>query len=588
MKQRPLTHIFRFLRPYWVQELLLLGLLILITASGLASPYFLKIIIDEVLPAGDFRWLLALLTALAGIYILRGILGFASDYLSTWLGNKVIFDIKTTLFDNLLHLPMRHFETTNTGETIQQINNEVDKIQYFLTTSIIRLLNSSLSLIGLVAMLCVLDYELFLASVLFIPLSIISNRKLGSRIRENVESISKGEAGLYNFYYDRIRNIKLVKTYNSYAKELIDVKSHLQKLFHLYRRNTKLTSASRNISLFLISCGPLIVLGYGGYQVMAKTLTIGALVAFIQYLNRVYSPATELLGLYVDYVKAVESVKRIMPVLNARQKTNSFSTPPSRIYSVELQGVSFSTAERSLLKDINLQFEKGKRYAIVGPTGCGKSTLTKLLCGLYEPQAGKIIINGNQQLAALDKYQWMDKVAIVMQDHCILCDTIGNNLRYGDGSATDKDLWQSLELSNLAEQVLKMPRGLETVIGDGDHSVLPSGGQMQQIALSRVFLKNTEIIILDESTSSLDSENERKIIDNIIRIFSDRIMVVISHRLSTVMNFDEIIYMENGRVMECGPHIMLAGLKKRYYTLFRDQMIETNNYVHKTSLNQTT
>lgn len=577
MKQHPLKHIFLFLRPYWMQEVLLFVLLILITLCGLASPYFLKIIIDEVLPAGNFAWLAGLLLILTAIYLFRAAVSFASDYLNTWLGNRIVGDIKTRLFSNLLHLPLSYFESNNPGDTIQRVNNEVDKIQYFLTTSIIRLLNNSMSVIGLVAMLCILDYRLFLASVIFLPLSIISNRRLSGKIRKTVENISKQEGDNYNFYFDRIRNIKLVKTFNSYQRELQEIQLKLGRLFGLYRKNTVLTSLSRNISLFLVSLGPVVVLAYGGYHIIEKTLTIGAMVAFIQYLNRIYSPVTDLLGLYVDYLKTVESVKRIKPILTDRhhqqfEKYNREERMPS-IDSIELKNVHFQNAEQPLLHNASLRLEKGRRYALVGPTGCGKSTLLKILCGLYEPQSGSVVINDSRQLKNMNKYYWMDHVAVITQDICILYDSIRNNLKYGNAEATDKMLWESLAAVNMHAHVIRMTEGLDSTIGNGDKSILPSGGQMQQLALARVFLKNAGLIILDETTSSIDSESEHAIMQNIVGKFDDRIILVVSHRLSTFMDFDEIIYMENGRIAASGPHETLAAAGNGYYTLFRNQMM---------------
>ncbi|HYF29701.1 MAG TPA: ABC transporter ATP-binding protein [Chitinophagaceae bacterium] len=582
MKQRHLKHIFVFLRPYWLYEVLLFALLIIITLSGLASPYFLKIIIDEVLPSGDFSLLMWLLLALTGIYILRALVGLASDYLNTWLGGKIIFDIKTKLFNNLLHLPLQYFESNNPGDTIQRVNNEVDKIQYFLTTSIIRLLNNSLSVIGLVIMLCILDYTLFIASVVFLPLSIIANRRLSGKIRRNIESIGKQEGDNYNFYFDRIRNIKLIKTFNAYTAELLDIQGKLQNLFGLQKKNTLLTSTSRNISLFLVSLGPVVVLAYGGYHVMEKTLTIGAMVAFIQYLNRLYGPANDLLGLYVDYVKAVESVKRITPVLTDKHyqefEKSDRSKSAGPVHSIELCNVSYNNGGQSLVRHVNLRLEKGRKYALVGPTGCGKSTLIKILCGLYEPHSGSVMINDTMRLKDMNKHYWMKHVAVITQDICILYDSIRKNLQYGNAAATDQQLWESLSLVNLSAHVKKMPQGLESKIGNGEQSILPSGGQMQQLALARVFLKDAAFIILDETTSSLDSENERHIMETISRQFADRIVLVASHRLSTIVDFDEIIYMESGNIAESGTHETLAASRKGYYSLFRNQLIASKQY----------
>jgi ABC-type bacteriocin/lantibiotic exporter with double-glycine peptidase domain len=578
-------NIFVFLKPYWLQELLIFLLISAVTLSNLASPYFLKIIIDDIIPSRDYSKLVSLLILLTGVYIARGLLILGSDQLNTSIGNRIIFDIKTKLFRNLMNMPLTYFETSNAGDTVQKVNNEVDKIQYFLTMSIIRLLNSLLTIISLVFMLCWLDFKMFLFSISVIPISIIYNNRVSKKIKRNIETSGRKEGEIYNFYFERIRNIKLIKTFNSYEYEMNSITRKLRQLFAVYLQNTMLLSLTKNVSGFLISTGPLIVFAYGGKQVINGALSIGALVAFIQYLNRVYGPANDLMSLYVDYVKTHESIRRISPILNSNELHKDDTAPNQllpEINSLTIKELNFSGNNGKILHDINISFRKGVKYGIVGENGSGKSTLVKLICRLYEPGNGSIVLNNDIDIGKLDRYRWADSITLISQDPSLLSDSIRNNLIYGDFTATDEALWKSLTLVKLDDFVKGLPQKMNACIGNGTESIVPSGGQAQQIAMARAFLKRSGIIILDEAASSIDAQRSNDIMQNFINAFPDTILIVISHRISCLTELDQIIFMEEGRISETGSHTELMRRKGKYFSLFRSQIIEAGDHYYST------
>jgi ABC-type bacteriocin/lantibiotic exporter with double-glycine peptidase domain len=578
-------NIFVFLKPYWLQELLIFLLISAVTLSNLASPYFLKIIIDDIIPSRDYSKLVSLLILLTGVYIARGLLILGSDQLNTSIGNRIIFDIKTKLFRNLMNMPLTYFETSNAGDTVQKVNNEVDKIQYFLTMSIIRLLNSLLTIISLVFMLCWLDFKMFLFSISVIPISIIYNNRVSKKIKRNIETSGRKEGEIYNFYFERIRNIKLIKTFNSYEYEMNSITRKLRQLFAVYLQNTRLLSLTKNVSGFLISTGPLIVFAYGGKQVINGALSIGALVAFIQYLNRVYGPANDLMSLYVDYVKTHESIRRISPILNSNELHKDDTAPNQllpEINSLTIKELNFSGNNGKILHDINISFRKGVKYGIVGENGSGKSTLVKLICRLYEPGNGSIVLNNDIDIGKLDRYRWADSITLISQDPSLLSDSIRNNLIYGDFTATDEALWKSLTLVKLDDFVKGLPQKMNACIGNGTESIVPSGGQAQQIAMARAFLKRSGIIILDEAASSIDAQRSNDIMQTFINAFPDTILIVISHRISCLTELDQIIFMEEGRISETGSHTELMRRKGKYFSLFRSQIIEAGDHYYST------
>lgn len=578
MKWKDFKIVFAFVKPYWAWELLLLVLVLAGAVTGLALPYFLMLIIDRVIPSGDYEELMRLLGILTLVYIGRSIIGFAADYLNTWLGNQIVRNIKLKLFSNLLHMPFAYFETHKPGDILQQVNHEVDKVQHFLLSSIIRLLTNGATAISLGVVLFALNAPLFFMSAIVIPISIAVNRYFGNKLRKTVEASSKQEGGLYSFYFDRIKNIRLIKSFNAHEREMQDLGKRFNGLFGLYLRNAIYASSGRNLAAFLVALGPLVVFAYGGYQVMEKAMTIGALVAYIQYLNRLYAPSNDLIGLYVDYIRAHESVKRILPILQTipppGEQAGVQQLKNSSIERITIQKLHFGYHKKPILRNINLVFEKGNRYAIVGPSGSGKSTLMKLLCRLYDYKHGRILVNQSVDLLTIGRHEWMERVTVISQEATILHDTIRNNLLYGSAMATDEQMYVALEKAGLAIFVRSLPQQLDTSIGDGEDSIVPSGGQMQQLALARVFLRNSEVLILDETTSAVDSLCDKTIFDSIFHYGRDKIIIAISHRLSTIRDFDEVIYLENGEVQETGSHEALSMAGGGYFELFKQQLVK--------------
>ena len=575
---REIKYLFVFLKPYLKYEFLLLLLIMAATITGMASPYFLKIILDEIIPGKNFSLLVNVLLILTGIYFVRLLIGIVSDYLKTWLENKIMNSIKTRLFTNLLDMPFSYFETNKPGDIIQKISHEADKIQYFLSTSIIRFLNSSLTVIFLVCILCWLDFKMFLLTVCVIPFSIIINNRVAKKIRGLVQDTSKQEGDIFNFYFDRVRNIKLIKTFNAQDREISDLGDRMKKLFGLYQKTSFISSMARNFIILFVSFGPLIVFAYGGYQVMHGMLSVGALVAYIQYMNRIYAPSNDLSGLYVDFVRASESAKRIYPILSRTPDAQLFSSPaPEQVNSIGVNNLSFSYDNVTpVLNNISIDFQKGKKYVITGVNGCGKSTLIKFLCKLYMSPGGTIIVNKEIDLNSIAQADWTDKITVVSQESSVLYDSLRNNLRYGDPHASDARLKESLAIVSLSDFINGLPKGLETQIGDGEGSVIPSGGQAQLIALARMFLKSKDLIILDEVTSSVDAEKEPALIREIFSHGQDAIIIAISHKLSSIMEFDEVIHMTNGKITETGHPAELLARQKGFYELFKSQSQPTS------------
>lgn len=576
LKFKELKVFFVFLKKYWFYEAIMLSLILVGTVCSLAAPFVLGKIIDEVIPAADKNGLFMLALLMIGINVIRFFVGIASDYLNTWLSGRMITDIKERLFGNLLRMPYPYFEKHKPGEVIQVISNEVNKIQYFLTSGVIRLLNNAFILISLAGLLCYLNYRLFFLTLLLVPIVIVINGRVSKRVRELVKNTSIKEGELYNFYFERVKNISLIKLFNTHDYELNLLNLKTKNLILLNLKNTKLSSLGSNGSSFFISLSPLIILLAGGYEVMDKIMTIGALVAFIQYCNRLIPPTNDFLNLYIDYVRAHESAKLIFPYLDQPAATPHPMVISSRhISEVECINLSFSIDHTHILSAINLKFIRGCSYGIVGANGAGKSTLIKIIAKLYEPSTGKIRVNAEIPLEEISNQEWSNYVTVITQQPQILYESIRDNLIYANRQATEADLWKSLAAVNLKTYVQALPKGLDTLIGDGDDCANPSGGQMQKLSLARSLLKQADIILLDEVTSAMDDSSSKEILELILKLFTDKIIICITHDLSDAMLLDQVILLEDGNLVEAGEPNTLMLANGKYKALFKYQITGT-------------
>lgn len=560
-----------YLKPYWFKELILFLLMVMGSLAGLASPYILKLIIDEVFPSKDYEYLLQILGVLLGINILRIAVNFSSSYLYTWVSNHIMKDMRLELFGHFIKLPMSFFDKNKTGDILHRVNNEVNTIQNIITGSVLRFVNNSLTVLGLTIALCWLNYKLFLIAVIALPFVLINTIYFQPKIQEIIKKSREKESDTLSFFIERFENVKLIKTYLTFETENLKLYHLLNKLINLNLKNTVLTSATRGISTFLISISPLFILYWGGKQVMLSAMTIGSLVAFLQYLNRLYNPMRDLMGLYFDMIRALVSMKRVFEFLNAPQEKESQNqkTQISLSTNICFEQIKFGFNGKTVLKDVNLELIQGKKYALVGRSGCGKSTLINLLCQFYSSEAGNIYFN-QTNIKEIDRNYLRSKIALISQDNQLFHDSIFENIAYGGNNITMSDVEKAAQFAGIHEHVVTLEEKYKAQVGDKGTRL--SGGQKQRIAIARAILKKADIIILDEATSGLDSESERSIFNNLVKLFNEKTMLFISHRLSTIKDVDEIVCMHNGQIVEQGPHANLINKKGFYWKLFQNQI----------------
>lgn len=569
MKVRLILRFARYLRKYWGQELLLLLLMVLSSATTLVSPYVLKIIIDRVFPAHDYRLLVEILCFLLAVNVLRLGVGFASDYLFEWISNCITRDIRMHLFRHLMQLPLSFFNKNKAGDLVHRVNSEVNSIQSILTGTIVRLVNSACTIIGLGVMLCILNYQLFFIAMAVMPFIFLNTRWFQPKIQRTVKVAHEKDADILSFLVERFTNMKLIKSYDRSDFEEHKLLRKIQEQIELNLKNVRLTATTRNITMLFTMLVPLLVLGVGGRQVMMGTMTVGALVAFIQYMNRIFDPFRNLMGLYFDAIRAAISMQRIFELEEVSPEEEGGETEVNARQDIVCKDVGFDYDKLPVLQGVNFTFRAGKKYALVGGSGCGKSTLMALLCRFYQPTQGQIYL-GSKEIGALQVRALRRRIALVTQDNQLFHECIADNIRYGRTDCEFAEIEKAADDTGIGEHLRQLPEGYNTFIGDRGAGL--SGGQQQRIAIARAILKNADILILDEATSALDSDSEKNILENLCRSYVDKTIIVISHRLSAIRDMDEIVCLDKGCVVESGGHEELLRRRGFYWGLFREQI----------------
>ena len=561
----------KYLKPYWKKELLMFFLMVLGSIASLASPYILKIIIDKVFPSKNFHLLIEILLILFSINIARIVISFCSDYLFEWVSNHVMLDMRIDLFNHMIRLPMNFFDKNKTGDMIHRINSEVNTIQSLLTGSILRLINSVLMIIGLCVALCLLNYRLFLISLLTIPFIFLNTLYFQPKIRKIIKKSREKDADILAYLIERLGNVKLIKIYNKFDFENFKLIGKIKGWIDLNLKTVILSSSTKSFSTFFISFTPILIFYWGGGLVMSDILTIGSLVAFIQYLNRLYDPLRDLMSLYIDIVRSSVSMRRIIEFFELSQELSAKKCirDLSICNAIKFDNICFSYDNNLVLNKLSLEFIVGKTYAIVGTSGCGKSTIINLLCRFYEKESGQIYFDGTE-LEFFNINNLREKIALITQDNQLFHNTIYENIKYGNEFSTFDEIIESTKITGIYEHIMSIDGKFESIVGDNGTKL--SGGQKQRIAISRALLKKADVVILDEATSALDSESEKQIFNNLCTIYKSKIMILVSHRLSAIKEVDEIICLDNGRVVEQGPHEILIEAKGFYYSLFKNQI----------------
>lgn len=554
----------RFLIPYWFFGFVVLICLVFLTVSSLAPPYVTKLIIDDILPSKRHSVLGFAIGILLAIILVNSILRVVSDYLYTWAGSRIVRDIRIELYRHLIDLPLTFHNRQNAGDLIFRLNNDVGVVQSVLTSSVLGLLHHALTLIGIVIMLCWLNTELFLLSVVVVPFFLGNLVYFQPRIKRIVESLQKQGSDISSHVIERLNHISLIQLTNRSEHETENFRTLLNRLIGSMMRNVTYSVSMGTVSSFLVAVTPLFILGWGGYQVMQGVMTLGALIAFLQYTSRLFGPVHGLHDLYIGLVRGLVSMRRVLEFMQVRTYVDAHEGRKPFVYdrTIEFQDVHFSFEGQAVLQGVNLNLIKGKTYALVGVSGGGKTTLANLLCGFYSPHRGCIHVD-DVPLREIGLKELRQNVGLVSQRVHLFRDSIWENIRYGACAQEPQEI----------ERVIRNVQldGLDLHAEIGDQGAQLSGGQQQKIAMARALLRPVELLILDEATAALDPATEEAIIQYVRRSLRGKTLLLISHRLSVVREVDEVIFLDKGRVVDQGPPGTLLTRKGYFAQFFQRQ-----------------
>ncbi|MHA1199683.1 MAG: ABC transporter ATP-binding protein [Candidatus Heimdallarchaeaceae archaeon] len=496
------------------------------------------------------------------------------------LGQKMIYRIRNDLFSKLQYLSFDYFTETESGRTISKLTNDVDSLGELLTTGIIDIFADLVSLVWILALMFFLDVTMTLFTLTVIPvllvIAFLFQKKVRSAYRRTRVAIAQVTANLQ----ETISGVKVTKALSREDKNIQNFKVLNRENYSANVQAASVSSLFMPIIQIIAALGSTIVIMYGGYSVITTgTISIGELYAFLEYSNRFFMPVISLFTFYTTIQSGFASAERIFEILDEEPSVKNSESPiiPEKIEGyLKLVDVDFRyQQEVPILKNINLEIEPGKSIALVGQTGAGKTTITKLLSRYYDVTAGELFVDGTNikeiELEALRK-----NIAVVPQDVYLFSGSIMDNLKFGKKDATDQEVYDLCLILGLHDFILKLPEGYETDVKEGGARL--SLGQRQLISLARAVIANPSILILDECSSSVDPITEALIQKGINFILQDRTSIIIAHRLSTIKNVSQIVVLDQGEIIEIGSHEELLKKKGKYHDLYETQL--TSNLVN--------
>jgi subfamily B ATP-binding cassette protein MsbA len=536
-----------------------------------AQAYLVKPVLDKVILAKNMELGLLLPPALVLVTIFKGAAAYGRDYLLGWVGQKIVNDIRDQLYTHIESLSFSYFTRTPTGVIISRIVNDVNLVQGALTKAPSSLVQGVFTMVALTGYVLYLNWRLAAFSIIILPLAGIALSRFSKRFRKASTSMQEEIGVLTTHLHETIGGIRIVKAFGMEKYESRRFSDKNRNLFNSLMRAIKTSAISHPIMEVISIFGTSLVILFGLYAIAAGTMTIGDFFSFMAALVFFYRPLRDLNGVNSTVQDGMAAAKRIFEVLDTRpeimdRKGAGIAFPDFK--TIEFRNLVFKYEDEMVLKDIDLTVKAGETIAIVGKSGGGKTTLVNLIPRFYDVTGGSILIDG-RDIRDLSIESLRSLTAIVTQQTFLFNDTVKDNIAYGDTGKQFEDIVRAAQSAYAEDFIRALPLGYDTVIGES--GVKLSGGQRQRIAIARALLKNAPILILDEATSSLDTQSEREVQNALDTLMKGRTSFVIAHRLSTVMNADRIIVLKDGRIVEQGRHEELIARGGEYKNLYEQQ-----------------
>ncbi|MGW5878752.1 ABC transporter ATP-binding protein [Nocardiopsis terrae] len=585
--------VLSYATPHWRSIVLFLMVTAVGAAIVVANPLLLRAIIDRGIIPGNTSLVIWLAVAAAVLALLEGVITLTGRWLSSRIGEGVIYLLRTQVFTHVQRMPISFFTRTQTGSLISRLNTDVVGAQRAITSVLQSVVSNLISVVAVVITMLALSWQVTLLALALVPLFIVPAKLLGRRLANISRDAMDNNAAMSSLMTERfnVGGAMLVKLYGRPDEESRGFAGRAARVRDLGVRQSVIGGLLFTMLATITALAMAMVYGVGGVLAAGGAFEVGTLVALTTLLARLYGPVTTLSNVHVEIMTALVSFDRVFEVLDLEPQIKespdakplprgplsvefdrvSFRYPGSAetsVASLELTPQAEGTEDTQVLSEVSFRAEPGRMVALVGPSGAGKTTLTHLVSRLYDPTEGTVRIGG-LDLRGTTGDSLREAVGVVTQDAQLFHDTVGANLRYAKPGATDEELAEVLRMARLGPLLEQLPNGLDTMVGDRGYRL--SGGEKQRLAIARLLLKAPSIVVLDEATAHLDSGSEAAVQEALAVALQGRTSLVIAHRLATVREADQILVLEDGRILERGTHEQLLDAEGLYTALYRTQ-----------------
>jgi subfamily B ATP-binding cassette protein MsbA len=557
--------ILQLARPHTPKFIMAMICMLIVGATTSALAFLVKPALDEIFLKKNADMLIWIPVAVVAIYLTKGVCTYTQTILMSFIGQRVVADLRNKLYQQMQMQSLSFFTKNPTGILMSRITNDVSYVQGAVSEAVTSLLKDSFTLICLVFVIFYRDWQLAIIAMFVFPLAIYPIAKFGEKMRAIATRTQVTIGSLTTLLQETISGTRIVKAFSMEDYENKRFANENEHLFKLAMKSVSINAVSSPFMEFLGGIGIATIVFYGGYQVINGVSTPGTFFSFLTALIMLYEPVKRLTNVNNTIQQGIAGAQRVFSIIDLVPEIMNHADAvalPKISRGIEIQHVSFRYEETPILRNIHLSIKAGEVVAFVGMSGGGKTTLVNLIPRFYDVTEGRIMIDGHD-IRDVTIESLRGQIGIVTQQTILFNDTVKNNIAYGDIEKTDEDIIQAARAANAHDFIMNLPKGYETVIGEQGAKL--SGGERQRISIARALLKDAPILILDEATSSLDTEAEIEVQDALETLMKGRTTLIIAHRLSTIRNADRIIVLSKGEIVEEGAHEFLLEKRGEYF-----------------------
>jgi subfamily B ATP-binding cassette protein MsbA len=568
------SRLLKLVAPYWKRMAVAMLCMLVVAGCTAAGAYLFGPVLDDIFIHKKMEMLKILSLAVLFIFLLKAVSLCANAFLMSYVSQRIITTLRESVYNHIQNLPVPFFDKTPTGRVMSRILNDVSMVNGALSDSVSGIIKETFSIIGLLSVVFYRDWRLAMIAFFILPVTFLPVLKLGKTLRKISTRTQQTMSNVSVVLHETISGNRIVKAFGMEEHEKIRFRTENQTLLKYAMKAVIARVINSSVMEFFGGLLVVFFISYGGYLVITGNKSPGELVSFIVGLIMLYEPVKRLAGVYGSIQQGMAAAVRVFEILDL--PTEKIDTPGAITLQpikkeIEFRHVSFQYGDKPVLTDINLNIEAGRIVALVGMSGAGKTTLVNLIPRFYEVSDGAILIDG-MDIREATIASLRSQISIVTQQSILFNDTVRNNIAYGDIRRSDEEIIDAARAANAFDFIMKMPKGFDSVIGE--QGVRLSGGERQRICIARAILKNAPILILDEATSSLDSDSELEVQKALENLMSGRTTLVIAHRLSTIKNADLIVTIANGHILEEGHHDELMKSSSEYRRLYQLQFAQ--------------